>query len=1124
MTNKEIPPTPQLNPGLLDKIPLINLIIRLRRRLKIGPKLVIGFSLLIALMLVGYGLGFFANNNVTTKINQTTNFRAPLTLSSSQAQANWLKLVADVQGYLAFGDPQYKINYELVKEDFEANLNDIESIVNQQEDQSSPEYRELKKTLEELRYHYDDWSVLVPKLFDLRDDQLRREPALKLLIVDATPQINVIIANSTSMINSQKLRGPTLSNLSTMGTMADFQSSFYAMVAGLRGYVTTNRDSFKFEYQANLSANNQAWDNLQKISPQLSQSQLENFNKIQTARESFMALPEQMFSAAEGSHAREDLYLFRTQGTVLSYRMLYLLDSEATTQQNMLQSDLNTGRNQLANAQIISLAGAAVVLLAGLLLAWAISQDIARPILKLTGTAQKIQGGDLAAQAEIINEDEIGILGSTFNAMTSQLKNTLQSLLDYLEQVKVVMTAAAAVDEDRFDPSSLESLVVREDALGQLARVFEKMAREVRAREQRLKRQLAQLQLDIEEKQLAKSETVAVHIPMDRRQSMANNIRLPEYVHGTAVFADVSGFTALTEVLANELGLQRGAEEVIRQLNRVYTVLIDEVHRYGGSVINFSGDAITCWFDELDLSGNQRPGTSAERAAACALAMQEGMMQFSTITRPDGKSINLSIKISIANGPARRFLVGEGTSHIIDVLTGTTLATLSDTEHQANRGEVLIASTGLPELEQKFIVADWRDDKKCAVITGLMRDVIPTPWPTLPNDAISEAQAQPWMLPPVFEKVRAGKSDMLSELRQVVALFLKFGGIDYDNDVDAGAKLDLFIQWIEKVIAPHKGSIAQLTVGDKGSYLYIVFGAPVAYQDDPVQAVETALELANPGPSLSYITDIQMGLTYGQMRVGAYGGSSHRTYGAIGDNTNLAARLMQAATSALTSSTGPSRATILCNQSIYEVTKDFFEFEPLQPILVKGKSQPVAVYRPICEIQKDESSASQLPGRSVERVLRIDHLSPAEQLTLKVASVIGQTFNFDVLSAIYPEENEREQLPKYLETLITHDLIIKRSTEAQSYSFKDQLTHETAYKLMLFAQRRQLHRAIAEFLEQISSDMPPYAQLAHHWQAADDIPKAIQYLEKAGEQARELGDYEAARRFINASLALNSQS
>jgi predicted ATPase len=125
------------------------------------------------------------------------------------------------------------------------------------------------------------------------------------------------------------------------------------------------------------------------------------------------------------------------------------------------------------------------------------------------------------------------------------------------------------------------------------------------------------------------------------------------------------------------------------------------------------------------------------------------------------------------------------------------------------------------------------------------------------------------------------------------------------------------------------------------------------------------------------------------------------------------------------------------------------------------------------------------------------------------------------LFAIYPEAKEREYLPKYLQTLADLDLIIQRSTEPASYSFKDPLTHETAYTLMLFAQRRQLHRAIAELLEQSASVTPLYAQLAHHWQAADDIPKAVHYLEKAGEYARKLGDYEEASRFFNASLSLN---
>src|SRR3990172_618634 len=92
-------------------------------------------------------------------------------------------------------------------------------------------------------------------------------------------------------------------------------------------------------------------------------------------------------------------------------------------------------------------------------------------------------------------------------------------------------------------------------------------------------------------------EPPIAYIPTDRLYALADGQTLPNRTHGAALFADISGFTPLTEALTRELGPQRGAEELTRHLNLVYDALIDELHRYGGSVIGFSGDAITCWFD-----------------------------------------------------------------------------------------------------------------------------------------------------------------------------------------------------------------------------------------------------------------------------------------------------------------------------------------------------------------------------------------------------------------------------------------------------------------------------------------------------------------------------------------------
>src|SRR5215211_5051463 len=71
--------------------------------------------------------------------------------------------------------------------------------------------------------------------------------------------------------------------------------------------------------------------------------------------------------------------------------------------------------------------------------------------------------------------------------------------LEYLEQVGYITAAAAAVEVETFDPASLDGVAARADALGQLARVFQRMAREVRTREERLQREVRELRIEIDE-------------------------------------------------------------------------------------------------------------------------------------------------------------------------------------------------------------------------------------------------------------------------------------------------------------------------------------------------------------------------------------------------------------------------------------------------------------------------------------------------------------------------------------------------------------------------------------------------------------------------------------------------
>jgi adenylate cyclase len=429
---------------------------------------------------------------------------------------------------------------------------------------------------------------------------------------------------------------------------------------------------------------------------------------------------------------------------------------------------------------------------------------------------------------------------------------------------------------------------------------------------------------------------MTAYIPIDRRQGMAAGQDLPDRIQGAVLFADISGFTPLTEMLIKTLGHRRGAEALTQHLNMVYDALITKAHEYRGSVVGFSGDAITCWFEDDD----------GQRAVASALAMQRVIGRFTDVEVGPGRAMPLTVKAAVATGPARRFLVGDPQIQLIDVAAGATLDRMAEAEKLARKGDVVIDSRTASQLGDRVTISAWREnavtDQRFAVVEKLVVPVEAAPWAMPSASALTKEQVRPWLLPPVYERIRAGQGQFLAELRPAVALFLKFGGLDYDRDDAAGEKLDAYIRRVQNVLALYEGYLIQLTTGDKGSYLYATFGAPLAHDDDPDRVVAAALELQSIPSVPDAIgvpfapTDVQIGISQGRMRTGPYGGPTRRTYGVLGDEVNVAARLMGRA--------GPGQ--ILVSKRIADAAGRY-EFQALGKAMLKGCQSPLPVYAPL---------------------------------------------------------------------------------------------------------------------------------------------------------------------------------
>ena len=468
---------------------------------------------------------------------------------------------------------------------------------------------------------------------------------------------------------------------------------------------------------------------------------------------------------------------------------------------------------------------------------------------------------------------------------------------------------------------------------------------------------------------------LAAYIPQDRCHALACGTPLPDRTGGAALFADISGFTPLTEALRLALGPRQGSEALTDQINTTYDALIAQVDAYHGSVIGFAGDAITCWFDAAD-------GPAARRAVACAVGMQRAMSVFAQIVLPGDIHSSLALKVAVACGPARRMVAGDPAIQRLDLLAGATVARVATAEHHAVAGEIVLDAACVADLGAAVSIGAWREDAETGEQFAPLHDltdVPPTsPWPELPADVLTPEVLRPWLLPAVYAREMAGYGAFLTELRPAVALFLRFSGIDYDTDPDAHTRLDTFVRAVQNILIRDNGALLQVVIGDKGSYLCCAFGAPVAHEDDDRRAVLAALALSHEAAEANGMPPLPIGISVGVMRCGAYGSTRRRTYGILGDEVNLAARLMGLAT--------PGEILVSGHVQAAVVTTIACESRP--PVKLKGKAELQSVFR-VSGLRQERAVRLHEPTYTLPMVGRADEITQIGQILDRVLTGRG---------------------------------------------------------------------------------------------------------------------------------------
>jgi tetratricopeptide (TPR) repeat protein len=151
---------------------------------------------------------------------------------------------------------------------------------------------------------------------------------------------------------------------------------------------------------------------------------------------------------------------------------------------------------------------------------------------------------------------------------------------------------------------------------------------------------------------------------------------------------------------------------------------------------------------------------------------------------------------------------------------------------------------------------------------------------------------------------------------------------------------------------------------------------------------------------------------------------------------------------------------------------------------------------------------------------RLDRLLEAHKLTLKVASVIGRIFQFQTLARAHPVETDDAALLRQVEDIERREFIrLETPPPQQAHIFRHNITRDVAYQSLLERQQRELHRAVAEALEETLPDA--VEQLAYHYSRARVRDKTLFYLDKAARKAQREYANQTALNYYGQALALD---
>lgn len=434
-------------------------------------------------------------------------------------------------------------------------------------------------------------------------------------------------------------------------------------------------------------------------------------------------------------------------------------------------------------------------------------------------------------------------------------------------------------------------------------------------------------------------------------------------VVGTLVMVDVSGFTRLSERLA--ASGREGSEILTDIINWYFQQMLDIAKSNQGFNLKFGGDALLLFFQD---AGHE------ERAVRTALEMQRANRGFSAF-RAGPDKVRLKMSIGVHTGRFWSCAVGDPDRRMQHIVFGEEVNRVALVEAEAEAGEVLVSAETLSRIDVPVTSTPRGEYHRVRRLHG--RGVASVSLEAAP---IATERLSAYLPPPLLPALASGQREIGAEHRRVVILFIHLLGIEkVANEGGAAEALRQLQEYTGSLVdltQKYGGFLVANDIYNEGVKFIVVFGAPVAREDDSANALRLAVALKESLKRSGLALEQRIGVNAGHVFAGDVGATHRREYTVMGDAVNLSARLMSAA----------SAGQILVSEQTLEEVESLFSSRRLSPIRVKGKRAEI----PIAELE-GESKRAPSTSQTTELVGREEELERLREVCLQAEGGSGRT-------------------------------------------------------------------------------------------------------------------------------------